>query len=98
MLVVADRSREDADRARRAQVTMEQIRVLSLRFDSITWRSLGTERGRAPASAVADGLSTFRAMGAKLRTLRALDVHPRAIKRIEAALGATYGVGVRTIT
>src|SRR4051794_18733457 len=97
MLVVADQSREDADRARRAEVTMEQIHGLSLKFDSTTWRSLGSEHGKAPQQAIADGVETYRTMALRLRALRRLSVRRQAIQRIEDALGATYAVGIRTI-
>src|SRR4051794_24039281 len=97
MLVTAERSRSAADDARQAQVAMERIRVLSEKLDSITWRSLGTQRSSAPAGTVAQGVEAYRELAVKLRELRRLGVPRRRVAEIEEPLGATYGLGVQTI-
>jgi diguanylate cyclase (GGDEF)-like protein/PAS domain S-box-containing protein len=97
MLLMADRSREAADRARQAQVVMEHIRGQSLRLDAITWRSLGTQRSSAPPKAIADGVAAYRDVASGLRALRRLGVPRSRIAQIENPLGTTYGLGIRTI-
>jgi diguanylate cyclase (GGDEF)-like protein/PAS domain S-box-containing protein len=97
MLHMADRAREDADRARQAQVVMEHIRGQSQRLDAITWRSLGTQRSSAPPKAIADGVAAYRDVAAGLRALRRLGVPRTRIAQIEHPLGTTYGLGIRTI-
>jgi diguanylate cyclase (GGDEF)-like protein/PAS domain S-box-containing protein len=97
MLLVADRAREAADRARQAQVVMEHIRGQSQRLDAITWRSLVTQRSSAPPEAVADGVAAFRDVARGLRELRRLGVPGTRIAQIADPLGTTYGLGIRTI-
>src|SRR3954462_4508609 len=97
MLAPAERSRRAADDARQAQIAMERIRVLSEKLDSITWRSLGTQRSSAPAGTVAQGVEAYRELAVKLRELRKLGVPRRRVAEIEVPLGATYGLGVQTI-
>jgi diguanylate cyclase (GGDEF)-like protein/PAS domain S-box-containing protein len=96
MLLMADRARRDADRARQAQVVMEHISAISERFDAITWRSLATLDDAAPQAVVAQGVQAYRDMTSALRQLRRLGVPRARIAAIERPLGATYGIGIQT--
>jgi diguanylate cyclase (GGDEF)-like protein/PAS domain S-box-containing protein len=97
MVVVADRARQRADRARQAQVVMERLRAHSQRLDAITWHSLATQRHAAPAQDVADGVATYRGVAMDLRALRGLGVPRRRLAAIEEPLGAIYGFGIQSI-
>ena len=50
MLFLADRARQQADRARQAQVLMERVRNGTERVDVVTWRSLATTSAASPAT------------------------------------------------
>src|SRR3954464_11611207 len=69
MLVVADKSRRQADEARQAQAVMEQARAVGGRVDAITWRSLATMEGAPTDTVVADGMSAYKQLTASLRRL-----------------------------
>lgn len=98
MLVMADRARQDADRARRAQVAIEQIHTAAERLAAVTWESLVTVRGAPPAAVVAEGVQVYRDFSASLRQLSRLGVPHARLTRIENLLGKTYTAGLRATT
>jgi diguanylate cyclase (GGDEF)-like protein/PAS domain S-box-containing protein len=96
MLLLADRARRTADRARQAQVLMEQVRNGTQRVDVVTWRSLATTEAASPAT-LAAGLDAFKQVVSNVRALRRLGVPPANIREVENAVGAAYGTGINAL-
>ncbi|HEX5900350.1 MAG TPA: EAL domain-containing protein, partial [Solirubrobacteraceae bacterium] len=96
MLLLADRARQQADRARQAQVLMERVRNGTERVDLVTWRSLATTSAASPAT-LAAGLEAYKQVVGSVRELRELGVPRRNVREVEASVGAAYGVGINTL-
>ncbi len=100
MVMFADRSQERADRARRAQVLMEDLRSQAVRVDLLTWRTIGTRdegSGRPPRKVVADGMALYRTVNGTLRELRRLGVPRAAMRDTETRIAAAYGIGIQAL-
>ena len=96
MLLLADRARQQADRARQAQVLMERVRNGTERVDVVTWRSLATDSAASPAT-LADGLHAYKQVVSSVRELHELGVPRDNVREVEAAVGAAYGIGINTL-
>jgi diguanylate cyclase (GGDEF)-like protein/PAS domain S-box-containing protein len=96
MLLMADRARRAADRARQAQVLMERVRNGTERVDVVTWRSLATSRTASPETLSA-GLEAYRGVVASVRELRRLGVAGSSMREVEADVGAAYGIGINAL-
>jgi diguanylate cyclase (GGDEF)-like protein/PAS domain S-box-containing protein len=96
MLLLADRARRTADRARQAQVLMEKVRNGTQRVDVVTWRSLATTSAASPAT-LAAGLDAFKQVVSSVRELRRLGVPPENVREVERAVGAAYGTGINVL-
>jgi diguanylate cyclase (GGDEF)-like protein/PAS domain S-box-containing protein len=96
MLLMADRARQQADRARQAQVLMERVRNGTQQVDIVTWRSLATTRAASPATLVA-GLEAYKRVTSSVREMRRLGVPPGNVREVERAVGSAYGIGINTL-
>jgi hypothetical protein len=96
MLLMADRARRAADRARQAQVLMERVRNGTERVDVVTWRSLATRRV-ASARTLSTGLEAYKEVVASVRELRRLGVPRDSVQEVERDVGTAYR-GRATIT
>jgi diguanylate cyclase (GGDEF)-like protein/PAS domain S-box-containing protein len=96
MLLLADRARRTADRARQAQVLMEKVRNGTQRVDVVTWRSLATTSAASPAT-LAAGLDAYKQVVSSVRELRRLGVPPKNVREVERAVGAAYGTGINAL-
>ena len=96
MLLMADRARRQADRARQAQVLMERVRNGTERVDVVTWRSLATTSAASPAT-LSPGLQAYKQVDGSVRELRALGVPRDSVREVERAVGAAYGIGINTL-
>jgi diguanylate cyclase (GGDEF)-like protein/PAS domain S-box-containing protein len=91
MLVVTDRAREQADRARQAQVLMERVRSITQQANLATLRSRATSDTGLRA-AVRGGFDGNAEAVSDVRRLRALGVPPEQMRGIERRVGEAYGV------
>jgi diguanylate cyclase (GGDEF)-like protein/PAS domain S-box-containing protein len=96
MLFLADRARQQADRARQAQVLMERVRNGTERVDVVTWRSLATTSAASPATLKA-GLEAYKQVVSSVRELHRLGVPRGNVQDVENAVGAAYGIGINTL-
>jgi diguanylate cyclase (GGDEF)-like protein/PAS domain S-box-containing protein len=96
MLVMADRARQQADRARQAQVLMERVHNGTERVDVVTWRSLATTSAASPAT-LAAGLQAYKQVVSSVRELHRLGVPRRNVQEVEGAVGTAYGIGINTL-
>jgi len=96
MLLLADRARRTADRARQAQVLMEKVRNGTQRVDVVTWRSLATTSAASPATLTA-GLDAYKQVVRSVRELRRLGVPTDNVREVERAVGAAYGTGINAL-
>jgi diguanylate cyclase (GGDEF)-like protein/PAS domain S-box-containing protein len=96
MLLMADRARRTADRARQAQVLMEQVRNGTQRVDMVTWRSLATTSSASPAT-LAAGLEAYKQVTANVRALRRLGVPHGHVRDVERDVGNAYGIGINAL-
>jgi diguanylate cyclase (GGDEF)-like protein/PAS domain S-box-containing protein len=91
MLVVTDRARDQADRARQAQVMMERVRSLTQQANIATLRSRATSDTGLRA-AVREGFDGYFQAVNGVRRLRTLGVPPEQMRAIERGVGVAYGV------
>jgi diguanylate cyclase (GGDEF)-like protein/PAS domain S-box-containing protein len=91
MLVVTDRARDQADRARQAQVLMERVRNITQQANLATLRSRATSDTGLRA-AVRGGFEGNAEAVSGVRRLRALGVPPEQMRGIERRVGEAYGV------
>jgi diguanylate cyclase (GGDEF)-like protein/PAS domain S-box-containing protein len=96
MLLMADRARRAADRARQAQVLMERVRNGTERVDLVTWRSLATARVASPQT-LATGLEAYKEVVASMRELRRLGVPGEDVEEVEREVGTAYGIGINAL-
>src|SRR6266536_3066576 len=96
MLVMADQARQQADRARQAQVLTERVRNGTQRVDVVTWRSLATSRSASPAT-LATGLEAYKQVVSSVRGLRALGVPRDSAQEVERDVGTAYGIGINAL-
>jgi len=96
MLLMADRARRAADRARQAQVLMERVRNGTERVDVVTWRSLATRRV-ASARTLSTGLEAYKEVVASVRELRRLGVPRDSVQEVERDVGTAYGIGINAL-
>jgi diguanylate cyclase (GGDEF)-like protein/PAS domain S-box-containing protein len=96
MLFMTDRARQQADRARQAQVLMERVRNGTQQVDMVTWRSLATTSAASPAT-LAAGLQAYKRVTSSVREMRRLGVPRRNVREVEGAVGAAYGIGINTL-
>jgi diguanylate cyclase (GGDEF)-like protein/PAS domain S-box-containing protein len=98
MIVLADRSRTQADQARQAQVVLEHLHATAERVDALTWRNIKSGRTRGvPADALSQGFDAYRAIGADLRALKRLGVPPSRYAPLEDTLGRIYAAGMQAL-
>ncbi len=99
MVVLADGARNEADRARQAQVLIEQVGTASQKVDRITWQTMATSSAseRPNPALIADALQTYRDLNASLRRLHQLGLSKGSATAIEEHVGAAYGVGLRAL-
>ena len=98
MVVLADGARNEADRARQAQVLIEQVGTASQKVDRITWQTMATSSASDGRPAlIADALQTYRDLNASLRRLHQLGLSKGSATAIEEHVGAAYGVGLRAL-
>jgi diguanylate cyclase (GGDEF)-like protein/PAS domain S-box-containing protein len=96
MLVMADRARQEADRARQAQVLTERVRSETQRVDVVTWRSLATSKSASPAT-LATGLEAYKQVVKSVRGLRALGMSRDNAREVERDVGTAYGIGINAL-
>jgi diguanylate cyclase (GGDEF)-like protein/PAS domain S-box-containing protein len=96
MLLMADRARSAADRARQAQVLMERVRNGTQRVDVVTWRSLATTR-KPSTQALTSGLEAYKEVVASVRELRRLNVPPASVREVDQDVGTAYGIGINAL-
>ncbi len=98
MLVLAEGSRTQADRARQAQTVLEHLHATAEHVDAITWRNVKSgRRNGVPAAALNDGFAAYRSINADLRTLRRLDVPAERYAPVEHTLGLIYAAGMQAL-
>jgi diguanylate cyclase (GGDEF)-like protein/PAS domain S-box-containing protein len=96
MLLLADQARQQADRARQAQVLMERVRIGTQRVDLVTWRSLATSRSASPTT-LASGLEAYKQVVSRVRALRRLGVPRGHLREVERDVGTAYGIGINAL-
>ena len=95
MLVMADRARQQADRARQAQVLMERVRNGTQQRRRRHVAQPGHDSAASPAT-LADGLQAYKRVSS-VRELRRLGVPRGNVREVEAAVGNAYGIGINTL-
>ncbi len=96
MLVATDRSREQADRARRAQVLMERVRSGTQQVEIVTLRSRAA-RDQDLAATVRAGFEGYKQVVSSVRGLRALAVPPENLREVDRDVGVAYGIGINAM-
>jgi diguanylate cyclase (GGDEF)-like protein/PAS domain S-box-containing protein len=96
MLAVIARERAQADRARRAQITMEQVRSETQEIEILTLQSADQDRKQAASSALA-GFARYRQVVLDVRALRSMDVSPRSLQEVDHDIGVAYGYGLNAM-
>ena len=99
MIVMADNARQDADRARQAQVLMERVRTESEKVEALTWETMATTRSgsRPDPAMIAEALDAYRDLTASLRGLHRLGSSRGSVDEVETRVGGAYGEGLKAL-
>jgi diguanylate cyclase (GGDEF)-like protein/PAS domain S-box-containing protein len=88
--------REQADRARRAQVLMERVRSSTQQVEIITLRTR-VANDKAVARSVKAGFDNYRRVVADVRALREMDVPHARFEEVDRDVGRAYGIGINAL-